>query len=253
MRLASFRRMEGLGLRLARRLFRKPNEYLQYARCDFLVERHGPERMRSLLIIGIFVSMSALTSCAPVGEPTSPDSSLSETEESADTRSYYVNETSLVLPTDYREWPFIGSGLGLTYEEEVASPERPPTFTNVFVNPAAYRGFMETGIWPNESIFVLEFRRSETEAVPNNGGRFQGDLSGIEAEVKDSRFPDGWAFFNFGGGPSLLDVAQPLTGEAVASCVQCHTENTAVERTFVQFYPTLLEVARREGTVKPGF
>ena len=30
------------------------------------------------------------------------------------------------------------------------------------------------------------------------------------------------------------------------------TKHTAVERTFVQFYPTLLEVARRMGTVKPG-
>jgi hypothetical protein len=35
--------------------------------------------------------------------------------------------------------------------------------------------------------------------------------------------------------------------------VACHTQNTAVERTFVQFYPTLLEVARNRGTLKPGF
>ena len=209
--------------------------------------------MRSLLILAILVSTGAVASCARAEESTSPASFPAGAEESADNSSPYVNETSLVLPSDYREWPFVGSGLGLTYEEESASPDRAPTFTNVFVNPAAYRGFTETGIWPNESIFVLEFRRSETDAVPNNGGRFQGDLTGIEAEVKDSRFPDGWAFFNFGRGPALLDVAEPLMGEAVASCVQCHTENTAVERTFVQFYPTLLEVARREGTVKPGF
>jgi hypothetical protein len=209
--------------------------------------------MRSLLILAILVSTGAVASCARAEESTSPASFPAGAEESADNSSPYVNETSLVLPSDYREWPFVGSGLGLTYEEESASPDRAPTFTNVFVNPTAYQGFMETGIWPNESIFVLEFRHSETDAPPNNGGRFQGDLLGIEAEVKDSRFPDGWAFFNFGGVPDLLDVAEPLTGEAVASCVQCHTENTAVERTFVQFYPTLLEVARREGTVKPGY
>ena len=76
---------------------------------------------------------------------------------------------------------------------------------------------------------------------------------GIEAEVKDARFRDEWAFYNFGGGSELADVAPPLTGEAAAPCVECHTQNTAVERTFVQFYPTLLEVARREGTVKPGY
>ena len=40
---------------------------------------------------------------------------------------------------------------------------------------------------------------------------------------------------------------------SLAGCVECHTKNTAVERTFVQFYPTLLDVARKMGTVKPGF
>jgi hypothetical protein len=112
---------------------------------------------------------------------------------------------------------------------------------------------METGRWPNGTVFVLEIRRSATEAAPNNGGRFQAELSVLEAEVKDARFPDGWAFFNFGRGTALTDVAAPLAGEAVARCVECHTKHTAVERTFVQFYPTLLEVARQKGTLKPGF
>ena len=52
--------------------------------------------------------------------------------------------------------------------------------------------------------------------------------------------------------PSVTS-APPLEGAAVAPCVDCHSKNTAVERTFVQFYPTLLEVARRMKTVKPGF
>ena len=128
-----------------------------------------------------------------------------------------------------------------------------PNFTNVFVNPSSYRAFMQTGAWLNGTVFILELRRSQTDATPNKGGRFQTDLLVLEAEVKDSRFPDGWAFFTFGRGTALTDVAAPLSGEAVASCVACHTKNTAVERTFVQFYPTLLEVARRHGTVKPGF
>ena len=57
----------------------------------------------------------------------------------------------------------------------------------------------------------------------------------------------------FGPGGNVIPVAQPLQGEAAAPCVECHTEHTAVERTFVQFYPTLLEVAREKGTLKPGF
>ena len=165
----------------------------------------------------------------------------------------YLNGTSLVRPIDYREWPFVGSALGLTYEAETASPDAPPIFTNVFVNPSSHRAFMETGLWPSGTVLVLELRRSQTDAAPNKGGRFQGDLLGLEAEVKDSRFSDGWAFFNFGRGTDLTEVAAPLAGDAAAPCVQCHTKETAVERTFVQFYPTLLEVARQKGTLKPGF
>jgi hypothetical protein len=158
----------------------------------------------------------------------------------------------LVRPLDYREWPFLGSGLGLTYNEGNAANAAPP-FTNVFVNPSSYRSFIETGTWPNQTVFVLESRRSETNAAPNVGGRFQGEMLGLEAEVKDSRFSDGWAFFNFGRAPGLNSAAAPLTGDAVSTCVECHTQHTAVERTFVQFYPTLLEVARRKGTLKPAF
>jgi hypothetical protein len=113
---------------------------------------------------------------------------------------------------------------------------------------------MQTGQWPNGSVFILEFRRSQTDTTPNKApGRFQTELLGLEANVKDSRFPDGWAFYNLGPGNALRTSAPPLAGEAVKSCVECHTTHTAVERTFVQFYPTLLEVARQKGTVKPGF
>ena len=164
----------------------------------------------------------------------------------------YVEGDNLVRPANYREWVFVGSGLGLNYDQGAASNT---TFTNVFVNPAAYRGFMSTGRWPDKSVFVLEFRASGTEAPPNTTGRFQTRLVGLEAEVKDSRFPDGWAFYNFRlkADAPPADSVPPLAGKDVASCVECHTKSTAVERTFVQFYPTLLEVARAKGTVKPGF
>jgi hypothetical protein len=169
----------------------------------------------------------------------------------------YRNGTNLVRPTDYREWMFLSSGLGMSYEPPVGSPPAGspsgPGFGNVFVNPSSYRSFMQTGKWPDGTVFILEGRNSASEASINKAGRFQTDLARIEAEVKDSRFPDGWAFFNFGPARSMKDVAEPLAGQAVASCVECHTKNTAVERTFVQFYPTLLEVARQKGTLKPGF
>ena len=163
----------------------------------------------------------------------------------------FRDKAVLIRPTDYREWTFLSSGLGMTYDSQ--APSAAPRFTNVFVNPSSYRSFMQTGKWPDGTIFVLEARASAGDASINKSGRFQTDLAGLEAEVKDSRFPDGWAFYSFGAAGALKDAAEPLAGEAVRSCVECHTKNTAVERTFVQFYPTLLDVARQKGTLKPGF
>jgi acyl carrier protein phosphodiesterase len=35
------------------------------------------------------------------------------------------------------------------------------------------------------------------------------------------------------------------------SCNSCHSQHGAVEHTFVQFYPTLLEFARQKHLLKP--
>ena len=103
----------------------------------------------------------------------------------------YTNGTNLVRPADYREWPFLGSGLGMTYQPPAGAPPASPSFTNVFVNPSSYRSFMQTGKWPDGTILMLEIRRSDSEGSINKGGRFQTGFAGLEAHVKDSRFPDG--------------------------------------------------------------
>ena len=106
----------------------------------------------------------------------------------------YVNGTNLVRPDDYREWMFLSSGLNMTYLDEApADPSRPrpELFQNVFVNRSSYRHFMESGTWLDQTIFVLELRQAATDASINTAGRTQTDLAFLEAEVKDSRFPDG--------------------------------------------------------------
>ena len=200
-------------------------------------------RSRKGTVMKTFLIMLVLL-CLPVFSPGGL------TQSTASDGPQYEDEMNLVLPADYREWMFLGSGLGMSYDPaEGVQSTSPQLFTNVFVNPSSYRGFMDTGRWPDRSVFILELRNSDGAALINRAGRFQTELVGLEAEVKDSRFPDGWAYYNFGQD----DVAPPLTGEVVASCIQCHTEHTAVERTFVQFHPTRVEVARQKGTLKAGF
>jgi len=170
----------------------------------------------------------------------------------ADDGPKYANETNLIRPTNYREWVFLSSSLDLNYPPPGAPPG-PQRFDNVFVNPSSYRSFMQTGKWPDKTIFVLEFREAAKEASPDRPGKFQAAMTGVEAEVKDSRFPDGWAFYAFGQPGRSNAGAAPLSGDTVARCIDCHTKHTAVERTFVQFYPTLFEVAKRLRTVKPNY
>jgi Cu/Ag efflux protein CusF len=153
----------------------------------------------------------------------------------------------LLKPENYREWVWLSSGLGMSYGPSSQSTGRAdPPFDNVFVTPEAHRSFMQTGTWPDKTVFVLEIRSSIERGSINQQGHYQGALTGMEVEVKDeSRFPGKWAFFDFSGpGPS----ASPLPTSA--TCYSCHSRNGAVDNTFVQFYPTLLEVARQKGTLK---
>ena len=164
----------------------------------------------------------------------------------------FSSANELFRPENFREWVFVTSGLGMTYSDPVAgAPARVPNFTNVYVNPSSYRSFLKTGQWPEQTMFILEVRASQGEGSINKGGSFQSGLVAIEASVKDSsRFQSTgkWAYFNFGRGTELKEKVEALP--ATASCYNCHSTNGAVDNTFVQFYPTLLEVARAKNTVR---
>ena len=154
----------------------------------------------------------------------------------------------LAFPSDYREWVFLSAGLGMNYGPNAPAAGQPQSFTNVYVNPSSYRSFMKTGAWPDRTLFVLEIRGSATEGSINRTGHFQTGVQAIEANVKDARLPGGWGFYNFGRNTAAV-TPLPQT----ATCYACHRDNTAVEHTFVQFYPALMDVARRMGTVKKEY
>jgi hypothetical protein len=155
----------------------------------------------------------------------------------------FNKDGELVRPKNYREWIFLSSGLGMTYSTGGLP------FGNVFVEPSAYRKFTETGRWPDKAIFALELRQPATEGSINKGGQYQTSLLGVEFAVKDTaRFQDGWGYFGFNGSAATAKVFGPEAG-----CNACHSKNAAVEHSFVQFYPTLLEIAKAKGTLNPSY
>ena len=152
----------------------------------------------------------------------------------------FTKGNQLIRPSNYREWIYLSSGLGMEYG---ASRSEPGKFTNVFVAPSAYRAFLTTGNWPDKTMFVLEERAAASRGSINKSGHYQADLAGLSASVKDEkRFPEGWAYFSFAPNARSAEAfPKPM-------CWDCHHQHGAVENTFVQFYPTLKPVAQRLGT-----
>lgn len=155
----------------------------------------------------------------------------------------YVGEDGVAVP-DYSKWVFIGSDLGMSYTgDEHANPP----FTNVFAEPRAYDSFMKTGMWPDKTVLLSEHRASATNLSINQAGFVQtGPANGVEMEVKDAA-KNGWTFYMAGTGAKTAK-ALPRS----MACYTCHAEHAAVDNTFVQFYPTLIDVAKRHGTFKEG-
>ena len=157
----------------------------------------------------------------------------------------YANDGKLKFPPNYREWVYLTTGIGMSYGPAVQTSGRPPLFTNVFVEPAAYRSFMQTGKWPDKTMFVLEIYSSATHGSINKDGHYQDTLLSYDVAVKDESHNPKWAYYNFG---LERDPAKPFDDR----CSSCHSKNGAVDNTFVQFYPSLLPVAWERGTVREG-
>lgn len=154
----------------------------------------------------------------------------------------YTADGKLKFPEGYREWVYLTSGFDMSYNPGAQASER-HVFDNVFVNPEAYRTFVQSGKWPDKTVMVLEIRNAESKGSINQRGHFQSDAGAVEVHIKDeSRFPAKWAFFGFQDDKPASMI--PLK----ADCYTCHAEHGAVDTTFVQFYPTLSQIAKAKGT-----
>ena len=162
----------------------------------------------------------------------------------------YANNGDMLPPTNYREWIYLSTGIDMSYSPKAMDMGGMSMFDNVFVNPEAYRSFLATGTWPDKTVMVLEGREARSKGSINQRGHFQAvGVMDLEVHVKDeARFPGKWAFFAF-DGPDKNGTLIPEK----APCYSCHAEHGAVDTTFVQFYPTLLPVAQKKGTLSAEF
>jgi Cytochrome P460 len=192
--------------------------------------------IRRLSALAASCAAFLLCSAATAPAPASPDA------------PQYDAEGRLIPPTDFREWVFLSSGVDMSYSETPGKADA-HTFDNVFAPSAAYASFKRTGVWPDKTVLVLENRSGRSKGSINRQGLFQtGDVTGLEVHVKDSaRFKGDWGFFVIRGQAPAGVLPHS------AACYACHEAHGAADTTFVQFYPTLLPIATRLGTLSPAY
>ena len=161
-------------------------------------------------------------------------------------------ENVVNAPKGYRQWIFVGSPLTPNALNDGSAPF--PEFHNVYVEPSAFKHFVDTGEWAEgtqiakELALVYQNDNDELGATfeVSGHGYQQGEFSGLELTVKDSaRFPEmpgGWAYFSF--GHHAPPYAETATAFASESCNACHDANADTDFVFTQFYPVLRAVQK---------
>ena len=161
----------------------------------------------------------------------------------------YTADGRLVFPEHYREWVYLSTGMDMNYRPDAGMNHS--MFDNVFVNPEAWKSFQATGTWPDKTMLVLEVRGAASKSAINKAGHYQTpEIMGLEVHVKDQvRFMETgkWAFFGFDTGEPAQMIMKEMT------CYSCHQQHAAVDTTFVQFYPTLIELAKKKGTLSRSY
>ena len=156
----------------------------------------------------------------------------------------FTADGKLKQPIGYREWVYIG---------EVVTPNDLndgeamfPEFHAVYMDPESFAHFKMTGKFRDGTVVVKELSSVGSKKAPSGNGYFQGELTGLEASIKDSkRFkdePGNWAYFSFG---HKYPLKAEVSKNAAAACNQCHQDNAKMDWVFSQYYPVLSAAAPR--------
>ena len=199
--------------------------------------------IRIAALLGISLGLLALSTRPPQANQQQPKN------DGTTNAPQYTADGRLEFPANYREWVYLSTGIDMSYGP--ASDMGHSMFDNVFVNPESYKAFLATGTWPDKTMLVLEVRGAANKNAINKAGHYQTpEIMGREVHVKDeARFTETgkWAFFGFDGDePSKMNPKE-------MDCYSCHQLHAAVDTTFVQFYPTLIDIAKKKGTLSPAY
>jgi len=194
---------------------------------------------RSSLLVPIVLPIFALASVGCQSQPAPDDGEAEPPGRGEGESPLFTTDGKLNRPQGWEAWVMVGASIGLSYAEPGAPTpvsDGPGMFHNVYMQPWAYSHFLETGEFAEETMFVLAFYGASQEADPAQSGFFEGELAPVmEVHLKQRDLHEsGWGFYGFSGDAAAADM---IVG--TAPCYSCHSERTALDNVFVQFYPVL--------------
>src|SRR5215469_4827751 len=99
---------------------------------------------------------------------TEPDTPSSESPQ-------YTADAQLKFPEHHREWVYLTSDFYASSDPAKMQTSQQRKFNNIFVNPEAYRAYLQTGTWPDKTMLIVEQREADDmdSANPNQKGNVQ--------------------------------------------------------------------------------
>jgi hypothetical protein len=150
----------------------------------------------------------------------------------------FTPDGKLKQPVGYRQWVFIGAPL--TPNDLNDGHSNFPEFHHVYIDPESFAYWQKTGKLRDGTVIVKDLLSVGSKKAPSGNGYFEGDYTGMEAAIKDSkRFkdePGNWAYFDWGHKHPLKHEAAK---KPTAECNACHEKFAKTDWLFTQYYPVM--------------
>jgi hypothetical protein len=155
----------------------------------------------------------------------------------------FTADGKLKQPVGYRKWVYVGEVV--TPNDMNGGEASFPEFHSVYMDPESFAYFERTGKYRDGTVLIKELSSVGSKKAPSGNGYFQGEFTGLEAAIKDSKLfkdePGNWAYFSFGHKyPHKAEVSKSAT----AASNKCHQDNVEKDDwVFSDYYPVLRAAA----------
>ena len=150
----------------------------------------------------------------------------------------FAADGKLKQPVGYRKWVYVGEVI--TPNDMNDGEATFPEFHSVYMDPESFAEYEKTGKFRDGTVLIKELSSVGSKKAPSGNGYFQGEFTGLEATIKDSkRFkdePGNWAYFDWG---HKLPLKHEVAKSPTLACNKCHQDNAQTDWLFTQYYPVM--------------